>query len=251
MPFLDHLEELRYRLVWSLGAIGVATVVGFLLVTHFDVLALLVRPIQPLLVGTKLKYLGPMDPFILTLKLALTVGVLLALPVVVHHVWSFVAPALLPREKRAIIPALYLGLVLFSAGVALAYFLALPVTLGFMMSFQTASLEQGIVAGAYLAFVVKLLLAFGFVFELPVVVLILASLGLVTSRALAAKRRHAVVGVAILAALVTPGDVVVLTVFLMVPLMLLYELSIGLARFVERRRDAGRSVAEGTLSEVV
>jgi sec-independent protein translocase protein TatC len=250
MPFLDHLEELRGRLLWSLAAIGGATVVGFLLVTHFDVLGLLVRPVEPFLEGSKLKYLGPMDPFVLTLKLALTVGVLLALPVVVYHLWSFVSPALLPREKRAIIPALYLGLVLFCVGVALAYFLALPVTLGFMMSFQTGSLEQGIIGGAYLAFVVKLLLAFGFLFELPVVVLILSSLGLVTSRTLAAKRRHAIVGVAILAALVTPGDVVVLTMFLMVPLMLLYEMSIGLVRFVERRRDAGRIGAGGTLSEV-
>lgn len=236
MPFLDHLEELRRRILWVLAALVVGFFAGLWLVTHFEVLQLLIAPIQPLLGDTRLKYLSPTDPFFVTLKLAAVVGLLLVLPVVVYHVWAFFAPALLPSERRAIVPALYLGLVLFAAGVALAYFLALPITLRFTMGFQGDSLEQAIVIGPYLAIVVRLLLAFGAIFELPVVMLVLASLGLVSSRALREKRRVAVVVIAIAASLITPGDVVLLTVFLMVPLILLYELSIALTRLVERRR---------------
>ena len=236
MPFLDHLEELRRRILWSLIALFAGAGIGFWLVMHFDVLSLLVAPILPLLDTGRLKYLGPTDPFFITLKLGIVVGVLLALPVVVYHIWAFVSPAMEPAERRVILPTLYLGLVLFAAGVALAYFLALPMTLRFMMGFQTETLEQSIVAAAYLGFVVKLLLAFGVVFELPVVILVLALLGVVDARMLASKRRHALVAIAVLASILTPGDVIVLTLFMMVPLILLYELSIGLAKLVERRR---------------
>jgi sec-independent protein translocase protein TatC len=243
MPFLDHLEELRWRILWSLIALVAGVGIGFWLVTYFDVLKLLIRPIEPLLDGSKLKYLSPTDPFFLTLKLALTVGLLLALPVIVYQIWAFVSPALLPREKKAIVPALYLGLLLFMAGAAMAYFLALPVTLRFMMGFQLESLEQNIVASDYLGFVIRLLLAFGFVFELPVVLLVLGLLGLVSSKGLASKRRHAIVLSTVGASLITPGDVVVLTVFLMIPLILLYEFSILLVKLVEGRRSDAESAA--------
>ncbi|MFO7261002.1 MAG: twin-arginine translocase subunit TatC [bacterium] len=236
MPFLDHLEELRWRILWSLIALAIGAVIGFVLVVRFDVLGLLVAPIEPLLNGTQLKYLSPTDPFFLTLKLGVGVGVLLASPIVVQQIWAFVSPALLPHERRAIVPALYLGLVLFLGGVALAYFVVLPITLEFMMGFQAQSLEQNITVGHYLSFVVRVLLAFGLVFELPVVMLVLAAIGLVDSRMLASKRRYAVVASVILASVITPGDFVVLTIFMMIPLLLLYELSIGLAKLVERRR---------------
>lgn len=243
MPFLDHLEELRWRILWSLLALLVGSLVGFWLVTHFDVMELLIRPIQPFLHGTKLKYLNPTDPFFITIQLAITAGILMALPIVIYQLWAFVGPALLPAEKRAIVPALYLGLVLFCMGAALAYWGALPLTLKFMMSFQTGSLEQAIVVDQYLGFVVKMLLAFGAVFELPVVVLVLASLGLVTSKFLAASRRYAIAVATVVAAVLTPGDAISLTLFMMLPLIFLYELSILLAKIVERRR-ARRVAAE-------
>jgi sec-independent protein translocase protein TatC len=155
---------------------------------------------------------------------------------VFYHVWSFLSPALLPRERRAIVPALYLGLVLFAGGVALAYMIALPFTIEFMMNFQVASLEPNITAGFYFSFVTKLLLAFGIMFEMPVAVLVLSALGLVTSGFLRAKRRYAIAILAIVAAMITPGDAVTATVILLGPLLVLYELSIGLARLVERGR---------------
>ena len=237
MPFLDHLEELRWRILYSLIALVLGSIVGFLVVTEFDVLGLLIDPVEPFLPeGQKLVYLSPMDPFFLTLKLALLIGVLLAAPVLVYQVWAFVAPALHREERRAIVPSFYLGLVLFAIGAALAYFAALPVTLKFGMSFQTDSLEPNLTVGPYLALVVRMLLAFGLVFELPIVILILSALGIVDPAMLRSKRRHAIVMIAIVASVITPGDVVLLTLFLMVPLVLLYEMSIGLSGMMERRR---------------
>ena len=236
MPFLDHLEELRWRLIWSLAAVLICAVVGYLLVTRLDVLGILVEPIKPFLNGTKLKYLSPTEPFFITLKLAVAVGLVLASPIVIYQVWAFLAPALLPSEKRIIVPALYMGLVLFAGGVLMAYELVLPMTLRFTMSFQTESLEQSIVIGEYLGFVTRLLLAFGAVFELPVVVLILSAMGLVTPEFLSGKRRHAIVIITVLASVLTPGDVITLTIMMMAPLLLLYEFSIVLSRLVTRRR---------------
>jgi len=243
MPFLDHLEELRWRLLWSILAVIACTVIGFFLVTRFDVLGILIAPITPFLADSKLKFLSPTEPFFITLKLALTVGLLLASPIIIYQIWAFLAPALLPSEKRAIVPSLYFGLALFTAGVALAYYIALPVTLQFTMGFQTESLEQSIVISEYLSVVTRLLLAFGVVFELPVVILALTFVGLVTPEFLAEKRRHAVALITVLCAVITPGDVVTITILMMVPLILLYELSITLSRLVVRRRRVGSLTA--------
>ena len=247
MPFLDHLEELRWRIIWSLAVIIVAALLGFWLVTHFDVLGLLIEPIQPFLGTSKLKYLSPTDPFFITLKLAIILGLVLASPIVFYQIWAFLAPALLPSERKVIIPSLYLGLVLFAAGVLMAYTLVLPVTLRFTMGFQTESLEQAIVIGAYMNVVVRLLLAFGLVFELPVVILILSVMGLVTPEFLVSKRRHAIAGITILAAVITPGDVITITIMMMVPLVLLYEFSIILSRMVKpsERRSIAAAEAPG------
>lgn len=253
MPFLDHLEELRNRIIRSLVALIAGVGVGFWLVTRFDVLGLLIAPLKPYIPDGKLIYLGISDPFFITLKLALIVGALLASPVIIHQAWAFVSPALLPHERRAIVPTFYLGLVLFAAGMATAYFAALPVTVEFMSGFQEATLRPNLTVTANVGFVVRMLLLFGLVFELPVVVLLLAMVGIVDSKMLASRRRHAIVLMTIVASLITPGDVIVLTLFMMAPLVLLYELSIGLAKLVERRRareaaevEAGRW-APGTL----
>ncbi|MBW3569754.1 MAG: twin-arginine translocase subunit TatC, partial [Gemmatimonadetes bacterium] len=249
MPFLDHLEELRWRALWSLLAVVGGAIIGFILVDRMDAMMLLIRPIEPLLEGGKLKYLSPTDPFFVTLKLALIAGLVLASPIVIYHVWAFLAPALLPSEKRVIVPALYMGMVLFVAGVVMSYKVVLPMTLRFTMSFQTEFLEQSIVIGPYMAMVTRLLLAFGIVFELPVVILILSALGLVTPEFLASKRRHAVAGITILAAVLTPGDVITVTLMMMAPLVLLYEFSILLSRIVYRRRRLAQAAAGAQLEK--
>ncbi len=247
MPFLDHLEELRWRILWSLLALAVTTVAAFFVVQQFNVIGLLMDPIRPYLPAEKLMYLGVTDPFMITLKLALALGVVAAFPIIAFQTWAFLSPALLPRERRSIIPSLYLGLVLFAGGVALGYFVAVPLTIKFMLSFQVESLQPNITAGFYFGFVIRMLLAFGIIFELPVMVLVLSALGLITSSFLKAKRRYAIGGMAVLSAVITPGDAITVTVLMMGPLLFLYELSIGLARLVERGRE--RNTAAEALPE--
>lgn len=245
MPFMDHLEELRWRLLKSVVAVAACAVLGYVLVTRFDVVQLLITPIEPFLNGGKLKYLNPTDPFFITLKLALIVGVTIASPILIFQLWAFFAPALHPSERRVIVPSLFMGLILFAAGVTMAYKLVLPMTLRFTMQFQTEFLEQAIVFGEYMSLVTRLLLAFGVVFELPVVILILSSLGVVTPEFLASKRRHAIVAITVLSSVLTPGDVITVTLMMMVPLVLLYEFSILLSRIVTRRRLAEAALADG------
>jgi sec-independent protein translocase protein TatC len=231
MPFLDHLEELRWRILWALLAIAVGTIIGLVLVFQLPVLELLVAPIREASRNPDLQliYLSPAAPFFVTLKLGIYIGLILAFPFVAYHVWAFLSPALEKREKRAVIPALYLGLVLFVAGVALAYFIALPVTLRFFQTIQSESIVASLEINETIGFVVKLLLAFGAVFELPVVIMALSVMGLVTPAFLRAKRRHAFVLITVMASFLTPGDVITLTIMMMVPLVFLYELGILLS----------------------
>jgi sec-independent protein translocase protein TatC len=238
MPFLDHLEELRWRILWSLLAILLCTIGSFVAVMELDIIGWLMAPIRSFLQDGKLIFLAPTDSFFITFKLALAIGLVLASPIVFYHIWSFLSPALMPKEKRAIVPALYLGVLLFAGGVALAYYIALPFSLTFLLGFQTEHLTPNITANAYFSFVTRLLLAFGVVFELPVVIMVLAAIGLVTSAFLRSKRRYAFAGMAILSAMITPGDAITATIVLLGPLFLLYELSIVLARIVEKRAVA-------------
>ena len=239
MPFLDHLEELRWRILWSLLAIVVASVVGYILVLRFRVLDILISPFYSVMEDeTKLVFLSPTEPFFLLLRIGILGGLVLSSPIIVYQIWSFLSPALERHEKRAIIPALYLGVVLFAAGVLMAYYMALPVTLRFLLFFGTDYFDPMLRAGDYFGFVTKLLMAFGVLFELPVVIMILSALGLVTPAFLRAKRRHAIVIITILASLLSPGDVVTVTAMMMIPMVFLYEFSIILSVVITRRRRA-------------
>jgi sec-independent protein translocase protein TatC len=248
MPFFDHLEELRWRIIWSLLALVVGTAVGFMLALQFDLLGLLKRPLDPYIGGEQLIALALTDPFLITFKLALTLGFILGGPVIAYQVWLFLAPALTRRERRTILPALYMGVVLFCIGVAVAYLYVLPLTARFLAGFQTESLALALTAGQYFGFVLMLLVAFGLVFQLPVVILILATLGLVSSKLLSAGRRYAVAAMAITASLITPGDLAS-TLLMMGPLLLLYEVGIILTRIVERRRVVHAADDEAAAAE--
>ncbi len=235
MPFLDHVEELRWRILYSLLALVVGTLVGWVIVERVDVIGLLIRPIAPLIPGGKLRVTSPTEPFFITLKFAFVLGLLLASPVVGYQAWAFLVPALYARERRLIVPTLSAGALLFLAGAAAAYFWVLPRALAVLLSFQRGVFDPLITADKYFAFAAQLILAFGVVTELPLVVVILASLGLVTPQFLARNRRYALVISAVAAALLAPPDAVSM-LLMMVPLWGLYEVGIWCAWVVEKRR---------------
>jgi sec-independent protein translocase protein TatC len=266
VSFLDRLDHLRGRLVASLIAVIITTIIGFYIAAYpltirlpawgsttgilrfipfefqfaartltLDVLGLFVDPIQPYLGGEKIKYLSPTDPFMITLKLAFCIGIMLALPYLLRQIWSLVAPLMRPEEKRLVAPSIVAGVLLFVTGVVFCYYLVLPITLRFTMSFQAESLEQNIVIGEYLSTVLQLLLAFGMAFELPIILVLGTALGIVTPAFLVSKRRHAIAVMTILSAIVTPPDLGS-QILMLVPLLLLYEISILLSRGIVRRR---------------
>src|SRR5258708_7591366 len=176
MPFLDHLEELRWRILYSLLAIVVGTLVGWVVVEHVDIIGLLMRPVAPLLHDQKLVFTRPTEPFLITLKFGFALGCLLASPVVVYHIWAFLTPALYAKERRVIMPAFSVGIVLFLAGASVAYLWVLPRALKVLFGFQSAVLTPFITADAYFGFAAQICIAFGLITELPLLVIILAAL---------------------------------------------------------------------------
>lgn len=243
MPFFDHLEELRWRLVWSLGALAAGFLVAFAVVSKVDIIRLLERPVLPYLHGHKLVFTHPGDPFSIVLNAALVLGVLMASPLIAYQVWAFISPALHRHEKKVVIPVMVGAAALFAAGVSLAFFAVLPFTLGFLLNFQPGSLEPMITASDYFGFAINLALAFGAVFELPIVILALTAFGLVTPATLKRFRRHSLVLCVLVSAFVTPGADPTSLFALTVPLYLLYEASIVLSALVYRRRQRREAAA--------
>lgn len=246
MPFLDHLEELRWRIIYSLVALVIGVAIGFVLVIHFDAITLIERPILPFLHGRKLVYTHPSDPFNIVLSTSIAVGIVVALPVIIYQVWAFISPALYKHEKHVAIPVILGAVLLFVCGVSLSYFVVLPLALDWLLGFQTASLEPMITASEYFDFVVSMSIAFGAAFELPILILGLSAFGIVTPAFLNRFRRHAIVICVIVGAFLTPGDMVWTTIAMTVPLYLLYELSIVLSVLVDRRRRRRALMAEQT-----
>lgn len=244
MPFLDHLEELRWRIIWSLAALVVGVCVAFYLVLHFNLLLWMQGPMLPYLHGRRLVYTHPGDGFSILMQTAIIVGVVIALPVILYQVWAFLSPALYQKEKRIAIPVILGAVFLFICGAALAWYFVLPMTLRFLSALGDEAFDQMITVSDYFGFVTSMVLAMGAVFELPIAILFLSALGLVTPKFLAKYRRHALLASYLAAAIITPGDLFVTSVALMVPLYLLYELSIGLSYFVYRKRQQSADAAE-------
>src|SRR5260221_311881 len=164
----------------------------------------------------------------------------------IYQVWLFLSPALYRHEKKVVMPVIVGAVFLFVCGAALAWYLVLPMTLRFLFSFADRAFEEMITVQEYFGFVSTLVLAMGAVFELPIVIMLLTTLGLVTPQFLTKFRRHAVVGSYVAASIITPGDLVYTSVILSVPLYLLYEVSIGLSYLVFRRRERKRQAEEAS-----
>jgi sec-independent protein translocase protein TatC len=243
MPFLDHLEELRWRIIWSLAAVVVGVGLAFFVVFKFNLLVWMQGPILPFLKGRRLIYTHPGDGFSILMQTSIIVGVVLALPVILYQAWAFLSPALHRHEKKIVVPVIVGAVFLFVCGAALAWYLVLPMTLKFLFGLGNEAFDQMITVSEYFGFVTSMVLAMGAVFELPIAILLLSALGLVTPQFLSKFRRHAVIASYIVAAIITPGDLFVTSVALMIPLYLLYELSIGLSWLVFRKRQK-RELAE-------
>ncbi len=237
MSFLDHLEELRRRLLWCIVTLLVTTVAGFVITQQGGVIHFLTRPVLPYLASEKLTFLSPTEPIIITFKVAFFVGLIIALPVLFYHFWAFLAPGLLQNEKRVLFPAIFFSVLLFCVGVGMAFFLVLPYGLKFLLSFQAESLIPMITIREYLKFATNMGLVFGTIFELPLVIVVLTKIGVVTPMMLRTRRRYAIVVILILSAVLTPADV--LTMMMMcLPLILLFEVSIWLSAMIYRRNES-------------
>jgi sec-independent protein translocase protein TatC len=237
MPFLDHLEELRVRLFWVFGALFIGLIVAFSLHAKFNLVELLIVPAKPYMESGRLQVLNPADNFTVVLTVCLWAALILASPVILFQLWGFVSPAMYKNEKRVAVYVLSGGLVLFAMGAALAFFYILPASLKFFEIIGGSAFEQNYTAREYFSLLVTMVLTMGIAFELPIVILGLTALGLVTPMFLRQYRRHALVMCVVGAAFMTPGDALTATVFMIIPLYLLYELGIILSHNVYRWRQ--------------
>jgi sec-independent protein translocase protein TatC len=242
LTFLEHLEELRVRLLRSALAVAVGMVAGWFAAPY--VLDWLVRTT----VGHA-TVLSPIEALGERFRLALFLGGCVAAPAVLYQVWAFVVPGLLRRERRLILPLVMLSLVLFAAGVAVALLLVVPIALQALNVFLTPAMTAQYRLSYVLGFVYNLCLATGVVFQLPLAVAALTLMRVVSSRFLIRKWRLALVGTVVVSALVTPGDVVVAQFLLGVPLLLLYLLSVAVAWILERFRGAHEPALLDTWTE--
>lgn len=248
MPLLDHLIELRRRLLWSVAALA-AAFFGCLYFAR-DIFGFLVQPLLQAGQG-KIIYTDVFEAFFVEIKVAFFAAMMVAFPVIATQIWRFVAPGLYANEKRAFLPFLVMTPVLFSAGAALAYFVAMPVALKFLLGYagDVGGITQEALPGVgnYLGFVTKFLFGFGVGFLLPVLLMLLERASIVTLRQLREGRRYAIVGAFAVAAVLTPPDIIS-QLLLAVPLCLLYELALVAIWFTERRR-ARETKAEAAAAE--
>jgi sec-independent protein translocase protein TatC len=246
MPFLAHLDELRKRLIVSFAAIGVGFVLVFnfrewiikclqwplttdiLMGRHFPFIAFRSKP--PL---AKLTALGPAETLWTHFKVAFIAGLLLALPIVLYEIWKFIAPGLLPKERRFALPFVLLSTLFFFLGVAFCFFIVLPMAMQFLLTFDP-SIQQTPRFSEYVDFTLKFLLAFGVIFELPLAMVIAARMKIVTPQFLARNRKYAILINFIIAAILTPTPDIFNQCLMALPMCLLYEVGILASRIVVR-----------------
>lgn len=235
-PLLEHLIELRRRLLWSLAALLAAF--GVCLYFARPIFAFLVQPLLKAGQG-KIIYTDVFEAFFVNVKVGFFAAIMLAFPVIATQLWKFIAPGLYRNEKQALLPFLVMTPVLFGTGAALAYYVAMPIALHFLLSFQgdVGGVQQEALPGVgnYLGFVTKFMFGFGVAFLTPVLLMLLERAGIVTRGQLVRGRRYAIVAVFVVAAVLTPPDIIS-QLLLAVPLILLYEMALIAIWFTERKR---------------
>lgn len=226
MPFLDHLEELRQRLLKCIFSIMIFSVISYFFSKQIMKILLLPYP-----EAEKLIFLAPTEGFITYIKISVFVGIIFSLPVIFYQLWKFIAPGLYNKEKKYIPTIVFFSTFFFLTGALFCYFVIIPFGLKFLLGFSTDQLEPNIQIKEYLKFVTLLIMVFGIIFELPLLSYFLTKMGLLTPEFMKTKRRYGIVTIFILAAILTPPDIVT-QIFLALPLILLYEVSIWVSRAV-------------------
>ncbi|MBN2088542.1 quinolinate synthase NadA [candidate division KSB1 bacterium] len=235
MPFLDHLEELRWRLIYSI----IAVVAGAIVVFFFskEVLDILIRPYQNVGNQPKLIYLEPAGGFMIYMEVAFFGGLIASLPFVFYQIWKFIAPGLYRRERKYILAIIVISTISFIIGMVFAYLVIIPFSLKFLLlGFQTDNLAPNLAINKYLSYVLTMIFVAGLVFELPLISFFLAKLGLISARFMREKRRYGIVIILTFAAILTPPDVAS-QMLLAVPMVLLYEISIWVVSMTTRAKQ--------------
>jgi sec-independent protein translocase protein TatC len=242
--FLSHLIELRQRLVRSLLAVGILFIPAFVFSAElYDFLAMPL--VSSLPQGSRMIATGVITPFLIPMKIAAMAAFLVALPYVLYEAWAFVAPGLYVHEKRLVLPLVVSSTLLFFAGMAFCYFIVFRRVFEFIAGFAPKSVSVAPDIEAYFNFVLGMFIAFGLAFEVPVVVVVLVMTGIITVEQLREFRAYVIVAIFVVAAVVTPPDVVS-QISLAVPMCLLYEVGIFFAQFVEKRRKPEAGLTEPT-----
>ncbi|MBF0506075.1 MAG: twin-arginine translocase subunit TatC [Nitrospirae bacterium] len=253
MPLMEHLGELRKRIIVSLIALGVTFAVAFNY--SEEIFGLLMFPLKYTLVlsvkklsmyfvqhnklqSTKLVFLAPTEAFWMNLKVAFVAGILFALPVIFHQLWLFISPGLLPREKKYVLPFIFFATALFLAGAAFCFFIVLPFAIGFLLTYKVGDFLMPMLSvGQYVDFCLKFILAFGVIFELPIAIIFLTKMGIVTPQGLARNRKFAVLFAFIAGAILTPTPDAFNQTLMAIPIILLYEVGIWISPLFVRKKE--------------
>lgn len=231
MPFLEHLEELRWRLIRAIGALGVGMIICFIFAKY--ILKFLTYPASKLDPPLVFQFLKVQGILVVYIEIGFFGGLMLALPFILLQLWGFVAPGLKMEERKYFFPMILSTTLLFLTGASFAYFVMLPVAIKFLIGIAPADIEPNIAIDFYIGFAIRLVFLFGVVFELPMISYFLAKVGLITPEFMRKYRRHSIVVIFIIAALLTPPDPIT-QVLLGIPLVFLYEFSIFVVTRVAR-----------------
>lgn len=232
MTFLEHLEELRWRIIYSLIGIVVGTIVAWIFIDFFVDKVLLLPAKEA---NIKLQNLKPFGQIFLYFEVAIIIGLILSFPNVVYQIWKFVSPALKEKEKKYITSIVIFTTFCFVCGVIFAYFVMLPLALKFAAQFGSPSIENNFAINEYFSIVLSVILGAGLVFELPMLSFFLTKIGILNPNFMKKYRRHAIVAIMIIAAVLTPGTDPVSQIILAIPLVFLYEISILVSKIFQKK----------------
>lgn len=233
MSFLEHLEEFRWRILYSIIGIAIGTIIAWIFI-DFLIEDILLIPAKKAAIN--LQNLQPFGQLFLYFQVAIIAGVILSIPNVFYQFWKFISPALQKNERKYVSLIVFFSSLCFITGIVFAYLVMLPLTLTFAGQFGTTTIVNNFAVDEYFSIIISVMLAAGVIFELPMLSLFLTKLGILTPKFMRKFRRHSIVAILIIAAILTPGTDPVAQILLAIPLVLLYEISIFVSKFSQKKR---------------